>query len=219
MGLLARPSAGSLLAQVATEATGAYRGRAAACSAAAVGSAFAQAKFLAHLRKMLQVEGAAQAADYLELTLRKDDKPALRRLASEWPAFSQVRARLPAASVPCILTIWRVPSGRRVQLAAACFCATAHVRCRGAENRSAAAHARAQLRAQLFGLRAAGQGDPKAAKLAELLEAHFRGATASGLDGESRAIVFTSLRDSVSGLCDALNRLPDGIVTARCGRT
>jgi hypothetical protein len=60
-----------------------------------------------------------------------------------------------------------------------------------------------------------GHGDPKLAKLTEVLEDHFRSVKENGIR-ESRAMVFTSMRDSVSGICDALNELGGGLMSAKC---
>lgn len=59
-----------------------------------------------------------------------------------------------------------------------------------------------------------GHGDPKLVKLIEVLEDHFRSVKEEDVK-ESRAMVFTSMRDSVSGICDALNELGGGLVSAK----
>lgn len=61
-----------------------------------------------------------------------------------------------------------------------------------------------------------GRGEPKQLKLIEVLQAHFAQAAAEAAPGSvSRAIVFTTLRDSVTGICDALNALEGDAITAR----
>ena len=62
------------------------------------------------------------------------------------------------------------------------------------------------------------RGDPKLAKLVEILEAHFERAAASGLH-ESRAMVFTSKRNGVEVICELAAKLASGLIRARCGAT
>ena len=76
-----------------------------------------------------------------------------------------------------------------------------------------------QLRGRLASMTKLGRGEPKQLKLIEVLQAHFAQAAAEGeAGGVSRAIVFTTLRDSVEGICDALNALEGECISARCGR-
>ena len=60
-----------------------------------------------------------------------------------------------------------------------------------------------------------GRGEPKLTELSRILEAHFRGAAADGVR-DSRAIVFTSMRDGVAGICGVLSDLTSGVVSVRC---
>ena len=59
-----------------------------------------------------------------------------------------------------------------------------------------------------------GQGNPRYARLHEVLRAHFEGAAAACLS-ESRVIVFTTMRDGVAGICASLAQLSDGLIKAR----
>jgi ERCC4-related helicase len=73
-----------------------------------------------------------------------------------------------------------------------------------------------QLRKRLSAMEACGAGEPKLRELTRLLQQHFQAAQADGVH-ESRAIVFTSLRNGVAGICEALNNLEGDLISARCG--
>ena len=57
--------------------------------------------------------------------------------------------------------------------------------------------------------------NPKLEKTIELLQEHFESALRDNVR-ESRAIVFTTLRDGVNALVEALNELPGDQISARC---
>ena len=60
--------------------------------------------------------------------------------------------------------------------------------------------------------------NPKLEKTIELLQEHFESALRDNVR-ESRAIVFTTLRDGVNALVQALNELPGEQISARCALT
>lgn len=72
-----------------------------------------------------------------------------------------------------------------------------------------------QVRARIGAMAECSRGDPKLAKLVDVLEAHFERAAAQGLR-ESRAMVFTSKRNGVEIICELTGRLASGLIRARC---
>jgi hypothetical protein len=72
-----------------------------------------------------------------------------------------------------------------------------------------------QARAKLQLLGNSAQGDPKLVELQAVLAQHFA-SISPARRGQSRAMVFTSMRESVSGICEALNTQPGSVLSARC---
>ena len=74
---------------------------------------------------------------------------------------------------------------------------------------------RVPLRTRLQHAAASSGAGPKVDTLVTVLRDHFEQAAAEQLK-ESRAMVFTSMRDGVAGIVAALNALPGSVVSARC---
>jgi hypothetical protein len=72
-----------------------------------------------------------------------------------------------------------------------------------------------QVRKKLAAMGSGSSDDPKRAKLTEILEEHFQSAATRGV-ADSRAMVFTSLKDGVADICSCLNALQSGTISAKC---
>jgi ERCC4-related helicase len=72
-----------------------------------------------------------------------------------------------------------------------------------------------QVRKKLAAMGSGSSDDPKRAKLTEILEQHFQTAAKTGVV-DSRAMVFTSLKDGVADICSWLNALQSGTISSKC---
>ena len=59
-----------------------------------------------------------------------------------------------------------------------------------------------------------GKGKPKLKQLVEILQEHFAKAARDGVTN-SRAMIFTTMRDGVADICATLNALPEDLIKTR----